>query len=143
MSSFNDQMIDDGFDDPEDYLGYLEDQALRNQEDQYGDYNDLLSNESHYTQNSWKDNSLAFTMFFKKINGTGVQIDFKHKKIFIFDSNNKIATIIYFSKGIECNFDILDLLETDHKVGKHAYYVFEKGYLDKNWLWRADIVAII
>ena len=78
---------------------------------------------------------ITFKEYYKKINVVNISIDFEAREIEMKDINNEKARILYFSKSITKQFNLVDIFESNKNEGDDIFMVFENGHENKDWLF--------
>ena len=82
-----------------------------------------------------KNGATPFNIYYEKLNGADILINFENRYLSILDSKKKVLSNVYFSKKITDAFTVQNLLRKDEPQKDIAYFVFEKGHDNKDWLW--------
>jgi hypothetical protein len=93
--------------------------------------------------NDIRQGAIPFNIYYDKIKGAQVIIDFDSRKLFIRNENNENVTVVYFSKKISEEFTVENLFRKEESQKDVAYFIFENGHAHKNWLWSiTDLINI-
>lgn len=85
--------------------------------------------------------SAIFRIWYKRIGGSSISLDFENREIKIFDRNGHPLAIMDFAKNIDTTFDLADLFKVDLEAGEYEYHVFPdiNNYIPPDTLYRVQI----
>lgn len=84
--------------------------------------------------------SAIFRIWYKRIGGSSISLDFVNREIKVFDENGDPLATMDFAKNIDSFFDLADLFKVELEEGEYEYHVFPdiSYYIPPDTLYRVQ-----